>query len=92
MRKNLYPGGAHLYLCFVNPTLPDETGLNTAMELKSRYPYAHLVCIPAASENINKEKLYLYDRIFRKPVDLSNVLEITETVRKYYLSESEAME
>ena len=84
MRENLYPDKVHLHLCFVNPTLPDGTGHNAAMELKRRYPYAHLVCIPAANENINKEKLYLYDRIFHKPVNLSNILEITETVRKYY--------
>jgi len=84
MRENLYPSSTHLYLCFVNPSLPDGTGHNAAMELKSKYPQAHLVCIPAANENINKEKLYLYDRIFRKPMHLNNILEITETVRKYY--------
>ncbi len=85
MRKKLYSSSTNLYLCFVNPTLLDGAGHNAAMELKSRYPYAHLVCIPTTSENVNREKLYLYDRIFHKPVDLNHIQEITETVRKYYL-------
>ncbi len=84
MRDHLFPSNAHMYLCFVDIELPDGTGHDAANELKRRYPNAHLVCIPSAAEKIKKEKLYLYDRIFHKPLDPDNILEITETIRKYY--------
>ncbi len=70
------------YLFFVDINLPDGTGHEAAREIKARFPNAYLVCI-TADDNVNRNDLFLYDRIFHKPIELNNLAEITETIIHY---------
>lgn len=85
MQANIKPVKA-LNLCFVNPSLSDGSGHEAALELKRLHPHAHFVCLSAENEYIDKDRRFPYDRIFHKPIDSGSILEITETVRKYYFS------
>ncbi|MBN2008626.1 HD domain-containing protein [candidate division KSB1 bacterium] len=81
-RTNQYP-----YLFFVDIHYLNKTDHDIARQIKSQYPNAYLVCL-TRTENINHDRLSLYDRIFRKPIELSNLVEITETVIRYYFRPS----
>jgi len=82
MKTSLANNFLHPSLFFVDIQLPDGTGHEVAQDIRGQYPNAYLVCI-TAMDNISQDTTYLYDRILHKPIELTNLMEITETVIRY---------